>query len=303
MNNNMPPLVSIGMPVLNGGEYLRDALDSLLNQTYYNFELIFSDNGSSDDTAKIIREYAAKDKRIVPKFQKENIGAINNFQFVLKEAHGEYFMWAAHDDKWQQNYIEELVKIHEEYKDISLVFGQYIMMDENGLEFQKGRNSLFKNEALVVNYKHPKRLNAIIYYLDRNPFKFYGLFRTVDLKTIPQKLFLGSPQNSENLFLILFLIKFKCYEIFNTTYYYRVPFIPKQPKEISENPNFIVPSFWTIEKNFFVEVNKFFFLQKGSLKYIYILIMLLAFPLALAKPTIMKIYYKFRSRFYSCQKL
>lgn len=295
MNNKTPPLVSIGMPVLNGGEYLREALDALLNQTYSNFELIFSDNGSSDDTAEIIREYAALDKRIIPKFQKENIGAINNFQFVLKEAHGEYFMWAAHDDKWQQNYIEELVKVHEEYKDISLVFGQYIMMDENGLEFQKGRNSLFKNEALVVNYKHPKRLNAIIYYLDRNPFKFYGLFRTVDLKSIPQKLFLGSPQNAENLFLIFFLAEYKCFETFKTTYSYRVPVLnPKQPREISGNPNYIAPSFWKIENHFLVEICKFFFQQNGFFKYIYILLMVLAFPLAITKPSIMKIYFKLK---------
>lgn len=93
------------MPVFNGEEYIRDALDSLLAQTFTNFELIISDNASTDNTEQICRNYAARDARIRYVRQPKNLGAVANFRFVLDEAAGEYFMWAAHDDLWDKNFI------------------------------------------------------------------------------------------------------------------------------------------------------------------------------------------------------
>lgn len=98
--------VSIGMPVYNGEKFLREALDSLLSQTYQNFELIISDNASTDETERICLEYAQKDSRIRYIRQLINNGPIANFQFVLDKAEGEYFMWAAHDDIWDSSFIE-----------------------------------------------------------------------------------------------------------------------------------------------------------------------------------------------------
>ena len=105
------PKVSIGMPVYNGSPFIREALDSLLNQTFTDFELIISDNASTDETESICREYAAKDPRIRYVRQPENRGALLNFQFVLDEAVGEYFMWAAADDMWSSEWIEELLPV------------------------------------------------------------------------------------------------------------------------------------------------------------------------------------------------
>lgn len=97
--------VSIGMPVYNGEEYIRDAIDALLHQTFADFELIISDNASSDQTESICREYAQRDARIVYCRQKENHGAAANFQFVLDRAQADLFMWAAYDDEWAKNYL------------------------------------------------------------------------------------------------------------------------------------------------------------------------------------------------------
>jgi len=117
MNNHTPlnlvaspvtskvPQVSIGMPVYNGAKFIREALDSLLAQTFTDFELIISDNASTDETEAICQEYAAKDARIRYVRQAKNLGAVANFKFVLDEAVGEYFMWAAHDDKWSKAYL------------------------------------------------------------------------------------------------------------------------------------------------------------------------------------------------------
>lgn len=98
--------VSIGLPVYNGEEFIREALDSLLSQTYRNFELIISDNSSTDGTERICLEYAQKDSRIRYVRQLINKGPIANFQFVLDEAKGDFFMWAAHDDIWDSSFVE-----------------------------------------------------------------------------------------------------------------------------------------------------------------------------------------------------
>src|ERR1035437_2690330 len=94
------PTASIGMPVYNGEKYIREALDSLLAQTLADFELIVSDNASTDGTDAICLEYAARGSRIRHVRQSESRGATANFQPVLDKARGEYFMWAAADDRW-----------------------------------------------------------------------------------------------------------------------------------------------------------------------------------------------------------
>ena len=99
------PQVSIGMPVYNSEPFIQEALDSLLAQTFADFELIISDNASTDGTEAICRDYAAKDKRIRYVRQAENRGALANFQFVLDEAVGEYFMWAAADDRRTADFL------------------------------------------------------------------------------------------------------------------------------------------------------------------------------------------------------
>lgn len=103
------PAVSIGMPVYNGERYISEALDSLLAQTFVNFELIISDNASTDDTERICLEYASRDARIRYIRQDTNKGAASNFKYVLEGAVGTFFMWAAYDDMWESNWLEALV--------------------------------------------------------------------------------------------------------------------------------------------------------------------------------------------------
>lgn len=107
--------ISIGMPVYNGGETLRRALDCLLGQTHANFELIISDNASTDKlTRSITEEYAQRDSRIRLTRQPTNQGAFENFLWVLEQARAEFFLWAAHDDFWSSNYLEVLTRCLEE---------------------------------------------------------------------------------------------------------------------------------------------------------------------------------------------
>lgn len=105
------PRLSIGMPVYNGKAYVREAIDSLLSQTAGDFELVISDNASTDGTSAICQAYAVQDSRVRYIRQDTNLGVAGNFRFVLQAAQqGEYFMWAACDDTWSANWVETLLK-------------------------------------------------------------------------------------------------------------------------------------------------------------------------------------------------
>ena len=103
------PLVSVGLPVFNGAAHLGLTIAAILNQSYKNIELIICDNASTDDTVDIAQKYALKDNRIRLIKNETNIGIFNNFSKVLREASGEYFMWAAFDDLHSLDFIEECV--------------------------------------------------------------------------------------------------------------------------------------------------------------------------------------------------
>lgn len=101
------------MPVYNGEKFLRFALDSILQQDYTDFELIISDNASTDATENICREYAAKDPRIRYYRNEKNIGASGNFNGLVERARGEFFKWAAHDDVHLPGFLRRCVDAFE----------------------------------------------------------------------------------------------------------------------------------------------------------------------------------------------
>ncbi|HEY8035037.1 MAG TPA: glycosyltransferase family 2 protein [Methylobacter sp.] len=130
-NQERKIIVSIGMPVYNGEKYIRDALDSLLNQSITEFELIISDNASTDNTETICRGYAEEDARIKYFRQSVNLGAAANFQFVLNKACGRYFMWAACDDKWSGDWIQDMLESLQD-TGAEMAFGKVVHIDSNG---------------------------------------------------------------------------------------------------------------------------------------------------------------------------
>jgi len=108
------PLVSIGMPILNGMRSnlkkninLEKSLQSILKQSYKNLEIIISDNCSNDETINIIKKYLKKDKRIIFYKQKKKVHVIDNFKFVLAKSSGEYFKFNSHDDYISSDFIEK----------------------------------------------------------------------------------------------------------------------------------------------------------------------------------------------------
>lgn len=118
-------LVSIGLLVYNGERFLQRALDSLIGQTYKNFELIISDNASTDNTRAICEEYARKDTRIRYVRQKENLGQLGNFLYTLGAARGEYFLWASYDDWWDERFMKTLYDILEGHREYAVAMSSF----------------------------------------------------------------------------------------------------------------------------------------------------------------------------------
>ncbi len=109
--NDQVPRICIGLPVYNAQKYLRHAIDSILAQTFEDFEIIISDNASTDNTESICREYAASDSRIRYGREEQNRGAIWNFNRVFQLARGKYFKWAASDDVCDPSFLERCVHV------------------------------------------------------------------------------------------------------------------------------------------------------------------------------------------------
>jgi len=126
------PKVSIGMPVYNGAAFLEPAIISILNQTFADFELVISDNGSTDRTAEICAEFAARDPRIRYFRQERNLGAAPNHNFTVRQARGEYFKWAAHDDIVEPEWLERCVEVLDRYPEVQLAFPRTLRIDETG---------------------------------------------------------------------------------------------------------------------------------------------------------------------------
>ena len=122
-------IVSIGLPVRNGASYLRAALESIRAQTHRNIEIIISDNASTDNTAEIVRSYLGHERRIKYYRQTELIPVAENFAFVLRQARGDYFMWAAHDDRRSSDYVELLLARLKNSCDSLLCFGDFYSTD------------------------------------------------------------------------------------------------------------------------------------------------------------------------------
>ena len=132
VGNTKSPKVSIGMPVYNGEKFIRRALDSLLDQTFTDFELIISDNASTDETRQICLEYAARDERIRYYRNEVKIEPIPNFNRALNYASGQYFMWAAHDDRWASSFVSCLVQSLDVNPQAVLAFCRFVDIDEDG---------------------------------------------------------------------------------------------------------------------------------------------------------------------------
>jgi len=126
------PRLSVGLPVYNGERYLGEAIDSLLAQSFDDFELIISDNASTDGTADICRRYARQDSRVRYIRQPQNIGLCPNHNFVAEQARGEFFKWASSDDLYGRDLLLRCVEALDEHPEVVLAHSWNAAIDSAG---------------------------------------------------------------------------------------------------------------------------------------------------------------------------
>src|SRR3990172_2836257 len=181
------PVVSIGMPIRNEEKFIGRALDSLLSQTFSEFELIISDSASTDRTGEICREYEKKDQRI--KYYRNDVNISPNVacRDLVLMAEGEYFMWAAGDDRWAPEFVQALLNELESHPEAGLAMTALHRCDENG-------NRLDSMYFAADDKKNPNNMNYLEMMTEAATnvgvnktswvFILLGLFRTNILKLI-----------------------------------------------------------------------------------------------------------------------
>lgn len=126
------PRLQIGLPVYNGSNYLVEALDSLLAQTFTDFEILISDNGSTDATREIGEKYAADEARVRYFRYETNRGAAWNFNNVVHLADAELFEWAAHDDLREPTFLERCIEVLDTHRDVVCAYTATRSVDQDG---------------------------------------------------------------------------------------------------------------------------------------------------------------------------
>ena len=186
------PVLTIGMPVYNAQRFLAKALDSFLAQTFTDFELLISDNASTDGTEAICREYARRDPRIRYFRNEKNMGPGWNFRRVYSLAKGKYYKSAAHDDFLEPTFLEVCIRALEADPGLVLAHSRTKVVSPTG--------------ALVEYYEWPLRFdspNPLVRWHDlllndHMCFQIFGVFRLDALQQCPPQ---GSYVNSDGVLL------------------------------------------------------------------------------------------------------
>lgn len=177
--------VSLGMPVHNGEQYIGQALESLLSQTHENFELVISDNASTDRTWEICQSYASRDERIRLYRNRVNIGAVANFNRVLALSRSPFFMWAACDDLWEPTFIQRLLGSLNSDPDAILAFSAFNSIGRRGTESKThpdfidlcSRELFARLHSYLLLEEYLGKANLIYGLMRRNALQEAGGFR------------------------------------------------------------------------------------------------------------------------------
>jgi glycosyltransferase involved in cell wall biosynthesis len=215
MNKNNNPLVTVGIPVFNGEKFMKRRLDSILNQTYQNFQILISDNRSSDLTSKICGDYQKKENKIKYYRQQKNLGFVKNFNYLIKNTQTKYFVMAAVDDLWEPTFLEENIKILESNEKIVGSIGEVkyfgnISNKNNSPKIVEKLKKIIRKQDVNTLEKHVRSVSGeynqkVDNYLRFNQGSFvHGLYRTKEL----QKNIILGPLMSWDLAFILNILKF-----------------------------------------------------------------------------------------------
>lgn len=175
-STSVNPRVAVGVPAYNGERYIATAIDSILNQTYSDFELIISDDASSDGTEEICRDYARRDQRVKYYRNEHNIGAGPNFNHAFELASTEYFKWAAQDDVVEPDFLRRCVTALDENPDAVLCQSLVGLIDAVGQQI-----GVYDNGMKETEKRCPSNRFAATVLTHHMAMEIFGLIRTEQL--------------------------------------------------------------------------------------------------------------------------
>jgi glycosyltransferase involved in cell wall biosynthesis len=236
------PRLSVGVPVRNGQRFIADALDSFLDQTFEDLEVVIGDNASDDDTEQICRTYAARDGRIRYVRHRDNLGLNGNFNFLFDAARGEYFKWAAHDDLLAPTYLERCVETLDSDPSVVLATAQVKLVEADGSPIPFDNDSevfvTSYGETLPRIYSPPnlaspvpyRRFRDVVLFLTSNVLAafIYGVARR---EALAQTSLMDDYIGSEKVYLAELSLRGRLFEIpeegfyrrFHPTHFGRIP--------------------------------------------------------------------------------
>ena len=171
------PLVSVGVPVYNGEAFLEHAIQCTLGQTLDDLELILCDNASSDRTAEICRDYAARDPRVRYFRNPRNLGAAANYNLAFSHARGRYFKWLAHDDGMRPSYLAKTSRVLEERPEAVLCNTVVTYIDSAGAPL-----GLYDTRLSGADALSPSKRFAWMVLRSHTCADFFGLIRRESLR-------------------------------------------------------------------------------------------------------------------------
>lgn len=197
------------MPVYNSEKYIERALRSLEKQSFKDFDVIISDNGSTDKSVQIIQDFVSRNSNFTLFQQVNNIGMLENYNFVYEQCKTELFGWLSHDDFYGEDFLKEISLNFENNENVGMVYGKVKFYDEDGMPLDM--NYSFKNlETLMPQKNYPNFLNALLFLIERRPHgPLYGIFKKDTFFRAPFREFLKGGSNADTMLLLEYFLRNK----------------------------------------------------------------------------------------------
>lgn len=160
VGEDMKEQIDVLLATYNGEKYLKEQIDSILNQTYQNIRLIISDDGSNDKTREILKQYEQKEERVIVYEQNENLGCIKNFEFLLQKVENDIYMLSDQDDVWMPEKIEKTYE-HLKKEKADLVFTDLEVVDNELQMIYPSFNDFMKLSRKIEKYRNTDKINYL----------------------------------------------------------------------------------------------------------------------------------------------
>jgi glycosyltransferase involved in cell wall biosynthesis len=227
---SLAPKVSIGLPVFNGGNFLAPTLESLLNQTFQDFEIVISDNASTDDTPEICQRFASADSRVKYHRSPVNHGAAWNYNEVFRLSRGRYFKWSAHDDLCAPAFLSRCVAVLDSRSDVVLAYTHVRLVDEHGTLLHR-----LPYPAVAADpYNVARRFRSVLE--QTGCYAIFGLIRSHVVAKAPLRGWAAADRNQ----LARFALLGRFYRIEEDLFFFR----SHAGRSVKVHPDMLGQTFW-----------------------------------------------------------